>query len=94
MALGDKLNTGKSTCHAPFLLQLSPLGNICIYGKIMSVHTYTLTDERSVLLLDLCATRGMATCEDEAGNWGMEGKERSFTLVLVLQKTTQKFSVP
>lgn len=44
----------------------------------MSVHMYTLADERSVLLLGLCATRGMAACEDEAGNLGHGGQREKF----------------
>lgn len=55
---------------------------------------YVNTDECLVLLLDLCATRGIAVCEGKAGNSGTEGKERSFSMVPVLQKTTLKFPDP
>lgn len=67
MALRDALST------ASFLLQLSPLANICIYGKVVSVYTYTLADEYPVLLLGLCATCGIAVCEDKAEDSGHGG---------------------
>ncbi|XP_068255994.1 UPF0606 protein KIAA1549L homolog [Nyctibius grandis] len=79
VALSDALNVGKSIYHAPFLLQLLPLGNICIYGKIMSVPKYTLTDKCLLLLLGSCATRGIAVCEDEAGNSGHGGISKTIT---------------